>query len=643
MPPKTASALQQTAFPAIGIAIVLAMLTAVVCAGVVRNDYVNLDDPDYIGNPHLQAGLTWDSVKWAFTTWHPLTWLSFLVERQLWGTHANVSHGINLFLHATNVALVFLWLNQLTGARWRSAVIALLFALHPQQMEAVAWVAERKGLLSASFGLLALLAYTAYAKARGERQGARGTVESRGAKVEGREFRLQGPRAKVWYGAALVCFVAALLSKPIWLAMPLLLLTLDYWPLGQVTAGDGRWKMEGGKKWLRLGVEKIPFLVLSLAAAGLTTRFQQQAGALQTLTDHSMGMRLMDAAAAVGHYGQTICWPRHLAVPYPREVTADPLLALGGVALLLAGLGIGWGVRKRFPVLLLGGLWFFGLLFPVLGLFQVGAQTVADRYAYLPSLGVFLVLIWLGHALFEHWHVPIAGRVCIPALMLGALAFQTQQQISHWKNSETLFTNAVTVTPNNWLAHYNLASEYDRQGRTNEALQHYQTAARIKPNYAEAHNNLGVLLAKQQRYAEAIAAFQAALLARPSFIEVRRNMAQTYLNQAKELSSAGQTAEARQVLERAISAAPEHAEAHLALGTLLARTGDLAAAVPELETAVRLKPENAMAHFTLGKVLANQGKIEAARAQFQEALHWKPDATPILQALQNLPASGGPP
>lgn len=664
----SASSTSTTSKPAqsLGIACVLALLTALVFGPVVRNDYVNLDDPTYVTEPHLQSGLTGATVKWAFTTWHPVTWLSFLAERQLWGVHTNVSHGVNLFLHCVNVALVFLCLQRLTGARWRSVMVALLFALHPQQVEAVVWVAERKGVLSVSFGLLALIAYMAYAKARGEGRGAM--------------------RAKwIWYGTALICFACGLMSKPSLVFWPLVWLALDAWPLHRMRnaecgmqnahgnkttaphpaqsssqcaaphpasghllpkAEKAQSPIEAERAWQHrlypLILEKIPFLALSIVAAWLTTHFQQQAGALQTLESVSVANRLENSVAALAHYLFKIVWPTQLAVPYPREITAQLTLVAGGAILLVGGSVLAWRERKRSPEFFVGPLWFGLLLLPVIGLLQVGAQTVADRYAYLPSIGIFLAFTWWIQSRLKSWCTPPIIQVLLAMVVMVPLVILARRQIGYWQNSETLFTHATHVTANNWLAHYNLASDYEQQGRAADALQHYLEAARIKPNYADAHNNAGVLLAKSRRYDEALACFAAALQARPDFAEVRGNMAQTYLNQAKELNSAGKTAEAKQALQQAISAAPNHAEAHLLLGTLLARAGELAAAIPELETAVRLKPEDVMAHFTFGKALANAGQFDAARQQFQEALRLKPGATPILQALESLPPDSEP-
>jgi protein O-mannosyl-transferase len=318
------------------------------------------------------------------------------------------------------------------------------------------------------------------------------------------------------------------------------------------------------------------------------------------------------------------------------------LLALGGVTLLLIGGIAGWRGRKRFPALLTGGLWFGALIFPVLGWFQVGAQTVADRYAYLPSLGLFLGVVWLGNTACQHWRGPTVSRATMLGLLLAALALRARQQIGCWKNSETLLAHAGAVTPDNWLAHYNLASYYEQQGRAPEALEQYQAAARIKPNYADAHNNAGVLLAKHRRYEEAIASFVAALAARPDFAEVKGNIAQTYLNQAKDFASAGKVAEAKTAAEQALQAMPSNSEAHIVLGTLQARAGDLPSAITHFEAALRLKPDNAMTHFNLGKALANSGHIDAAREHFQEALRLKPGATPILQALESLPSQATP-
>jgi protein O-mannosyl-transferase len=698
------------------VAAVLALITLATFFPAFRNGFVNLDDPDYVNNPHIQSGFTWAAVKWAFTTWHPVTWLSHALDCQFFGIGPRGHHATNVLFHTANAVLLLLLLYQMTGAVWRSALVAGLFALHPQQVEAVAWVAERKGVLSTFFGLLCLMAYARYAKQfqvpsskfqvprtdstphlsphpqplshpmgeggvglspseaeRAKQFQVSGAARSweldvRSQKLEGR-FLSSG-----WYWLTLLLLALGLMSKPMLVTWPFVMLLLDWWPLGRMQKeecrrkkigvgsqksgvsstphptlspieaerADGRWKgterstFNIQRSTLKgLVVEKIPFFVLSGVAALMTTRFQQQAGALQTLTDHPLGARLADALAAYAHYVAKALWPAQLAVPYPREdVSAG---AIGAGVIFLAGVSVlAWSGRKRQPAAFAGWAWFIVTLATVSGLLQVAAQTVADRYFYVPGVGLFIAVVWSVAAAVEHWRVPRSIMATACGGLLLAYGVAAQKQIRFWENSGTLFQHAITATPNNWLAHYNLAGYYERQGKAREALEHYLEAARIKPNYAEAQNNAGVLLAKSQRNAEAQEHFAAALAAKPDFVEVKGNMAQTHANEAKALASRGETEKAKQAAERALALSPNNSDAHNVLGTLLAMGGKTKDAILHFEAALRARPENASAHFNLGKALAAEGRREAARQHLREALRLKPGSPQVQQVLQSV-------
>jgi hypothetical protein len=456
----------------------LALATLITFWPATKCAFINFDDPDYVtSNPHVQDGLTWNSVRWAFIqsnsgNWHPLTWLSHMIDVEWFGHGPAGPHFTNILLHAANGALLLLALNRLTGALWPSLFVAAFFALHPLRVESVAWVAERKDVLSAFFGLGALWAYAI------------------GAPRENAGWMRLLP--------ALILYAMSLLSKPMLVTFPFVLLMLDYWPLKRFTPTAG-----SARASVKILTEKMPFLVLTIASCIITFLVQQRSGAMQSLYHMPLDARLENGLVSYSRYLGKIFWPTALATPYPHP-GGWPLTGVAAALLLVCAVSaLAVYCGHKYPFLPVGWLWYLGMLVPVLGLVQVGAQSMADRYTYLPSVGIFLVVAWTMYSFAKRRHLP-ASFWAFPAILVLAAAVLTRHQLGYWKNTETLFTHSIRVTRENWLAHYYLGWHLDTQARPEEALRHYDEAIRIKPNCAEAWNNIGFVHAQRGDFTKAL-------------------------------------------------------------------------------------------------------------------------------------------
>ena len=584
-------------------AVLLGLVTLWLYWPATRCDFIIYDDPDYVTeNPWVQAGLTAGNVGWALTTghagnWHPLTWLSLMLDEDLFGSHAAGFHFTNLILHAANAMLLFWLLRRLTGARWRSATVAALFAWHPLQVESVAWVAERKSVLCLCFGLLALLAYERYARAR---EAAR--RDPGAARAGARPIALS-------YGLAWCCFALGLMSKPMLVTWPFVLLLLDYWPLGCWQPGRRR----------ALVLEKIPFLALTVAVCAVNLAVQKSGGAVVAANNLPWDARLGNALISYVRYLGKLFWPADLAVIYPYPGHYWPL----GEVLLAAGLLAGltllvWANRRRYPFLLMGWLWFGGTLVPVIGLVQAGTQAMADRYVYIPLVGLLVMLVWGGYELMRGWRgqAPVLS-VAVLAAVSFSLAL-TRQQLGCWRNSQTLFRHAVAVTDDNFIAHSILGVVLFGQGQTNAGINELTTAIRLEPNYAEAHGNLGFVWLNLGQTDAAMREFQTAIRLMPKFAEAHRGL-------ALEFDQLGQTAAAAREYEESLRLRPDAADVQNSLGLDLEKLGRPEAAIALYRQAIRLLPSRAETHNNLGMVLARQGQPEAALNEFQEALRLNPD------------------
>jgi tetratricopeptide (TPR) repeat protein len=687
------------------LSLLLAAIAFVVFWPVAHYDYTNFDDPDYVtSNTHVLNGLTAKGVVWAFSTghagnWHPLTWISHMLDVSLFGKGPSGPHLVNLLLHAANTALLFILLQQLTGSRWRSALVAALFSLHPLHVESVAWIAERKDVLSTCFGLLSLWMYAQYVekiKFPNLESQPEGTAASRAASgLPSLRDRTSRP-----YFLSLLFFALGLMSKPMLVTLPFVLLLLDYWPLCRfrfATQSPHDPVNAPSRSVRQLIVEKIPFFALTFVSSIVTFLVQHNAGAMQTLVNYPTSARIGNALISYARYLGKVAWPISLATPYSHP-GRWPILEIILAALLILVVTVAvLRIGRKFPFALIGWLWFVGTLVPVIGIIQVGGQPMADRYMYLPSIGLFIIFAWGAAAAIQYWRVPPAIWGAMAGVLLIACSARTRDQLRYWQNSETLFVHDIAATKDNWTAYYNLGWYLDSQGRIDEALANYAQALRIRPNFSEALNNVGYSLVARKQYAEAIKYFQAALKAEPQFLEGHINIGNALresgkIDEAIEqyrlvlksqpdhvgalkdlgniLARKGQYAEAIPYLEHslrlkpdqpltqydlanalarlkrneeaivhyrlAVQQNPQYAEAHHDLGIALARAGKLDEAVIELQAAIRSKPEDAPFHRSLAKVFVAQRKLDAAVQQYNEALRLKPDFQQAKQELQAL-------
>jgi protein O-mannosyl-transferase len=586
----------------------------------VSNDFVNLDDPLYVSeNVHVLGGVTWPSIRWALTSldggfWHPLTWLSLMMDCQLFGLRAGGHHLISLLLHATNTLLLFLAFRRLTGACWRSAAVAALFALHPLHVESVAWVSDRKDILSAFFWMLALLAYAVYA----ERSKAQGKESESSTRPHLSPATLH---TRSYYLLSLFFFVCGLMSKATVLTLPFILLLLDWWPLRRFHVSTLR----------HLLLEKLPFFV-SGALAGLASVYgQKQLGALPNVVQFPFGDRVANAVLSFVRYVAQTFWPVNLAAyyPYPATFPFEPVIGAAVLSLAASALLL-WAARQR-PHLAVGWLWFIVTILPVIGLLQVGGHARADRYTYVPLTGLFLLGVWAVHDYTRRWRYQSVFLCAAAVLVISVCAVLTRRQIGYWKDSETLLAHAIAVTRDNFMAQNNLGVALTKQGQLDEAVTRLQEAVRLAPNYAEAYNNLGTALAKQGRLDEAIGRFQESLRLKP-------NYAQAHNDLGAALGRQGRLDEAIAHLEEATRLVPDSADARCNLGDALAGKGRFDEAITQYRQAIQLNPNYSDTPNHLGIALSSKGRLDEAIEQFHLALKLNPD---YAEAHGNLGAALG--
>jgi protein O-mannosyl-transferase len=545
----------------------LVLLTMALYWPATRCAFVNFDDNLYVtSNVHVQSGLTWQSIKWAglnivADNWHPLTVLSHMLVCQVFGLNPWGHHLTNVLLHALNAGLVFALLQQMTGARWRSLLAAALFAVHPLRVESVAWVSERKDVLSGCFGLLALISYARYARDR------RPTAESgmqdsapSNTQLASRftfhvsSFKLQ---AGTFYLLSLFFFAVGLMSKPMLVTWPFAMLLLDYWPLGRIgergmrnansriTVHGSRFTLQvPGTAFLPLVLEKLPFFALAASASVVTFVVQQHGSSLAMGENLPLGARIGNALISYCRHLGRLFWPTNLAAayPHPGQWPLGKVLLAGGLLLGISALV--WMQRRRFPFLLMGWLWFVGMLVPVIGLVQTGGQAMADRHTYLPSLGVLILAIWGACEVTRRWRhqlmaLSVAGAGAI-VLCLGL----TRQQLGYWRDSETLFRHALEVTESNLFAHYSLGLALGEKGQTDEAIRQYQEALHLKPDDTDLHNNLGNALAKKGKSDEAIRHYQEAIRLKPDYALAHYNLGIAFFVQGRNGAAIRQFQEA---------------------------------------------------------------------------------------------------
>jgi Flp pilus assembly protein TadD len=627
----------------------LVVLTWAVYGQVVGFEFVGIDDPGYVAdNERVLAGWSVGNFGWAFTTlaqsnWHPLTWISLMLDAWVGGGQPAVFHLTSLLLHIANTLLLFHVLWRMTGAEWRSAIVAALFAVHPLHVESVAWVAERKDVLSTLFWLLAVWAWIGY-------------VERPGVKR---------------YARVVLAMVGGLLAKPMLVTLPVVLLLLDYWPLRRFAPGRGERGAALRRPWGAL-FDKIPLAALAAASSAITLHAQSAGGAVGSLELFPLGARVGNALLSYVRYIVMMIRPTGLAIPYPYDLEALTPLRVGGAAILLAA--ISWLVlrstRSR-PYLLVGWGWYLVTLVPVIGVVQVGGQAMADRYTYVPLTGLFVMVVWG----VSDWVAPRSARVHLAAGVAAsgivlALALTARGQVGHWRDTTALFTRALAVTRNNAVAHNALGLELYKQGRLEEAIEHYRKAIEISPIYMDARVNIAAALMQDGRDEEAMQHYRAAMRLSPGEALIPMNLAVALMDKGR-LDEAAELF--RQVLERQ----PDDPSAHGALGVVLARQGRYGEAIAhfrrsvdadpsdaemrvnlgtallkqeawqdaraQLTEAIRLDPANLSAHKNLGVLLARQGRLVEARKHLEEAARLAPDdegARKNLERVKNLIQEG---
>ncbi len=582
---------------AVAVALSLAVACLVTFRSLLGSRFTEFDDPVYVTkNEVVKEGLTAHGIAWAFTDgWtfggHPLTWLSHMLDVRLFGLDPRGHHLTSLLLHAANAVLLFFILRGMTGALWPSAFTAALFAAHPLHVESVAWVAERKDVLSTFFWMLTMGAWLAYV--RRPRRGR--------------------------YLAVFLCLALGLMAKAMLVTLPLVLLLLDWWPLGRIAPAGAPGGRPKGRAPGWLLVEKAPLLALSVASSVVTSIATYRGGAVTGMESLSLGPRLSNSLLAYRWYLGKTFWPSRLAVIYPFDASAVFAAGrvLGALAVLLAVSLAAILLTRRRPFLFTGWFWFLGTLVPVIGLVQVGGQAFADRYTYVPLVGIFLAAAWGIAALPGRWrHRPAA--LAVPAIIVLALLMrQTRIQAGYWKDNLTLFNHALEVSPRSWQAHQMVAISLIKQGEGKEGIRHLEEVLKIVPAMSEAHTNLGKALADLGRPAEAVTEYEAALRIKPEDALTRALLAGLLLRQGKPKEAAAQY---REVLR----SDPGNAEAEHNLGSALDDLGQAAEAVEHFQAALRLKPDLIQAHINLGVALARLGRLDEAQLSLGRALSLDP-------------------
>jgi protein O-mannosyl-transferase len=581
------------------ICLLLFVATLAVYCPVKDYGFVNYDDDDYFfKNPHILGGFTRANIQWAFTSseamnWHPLTWLSLMLDAQLFGAGALAPHLTNVLLHAANAILLFLLLRRLTGAGLASAMLAMLFAIHPLHVESVAWISERKDVLSGFFGLLALLCYARY------------SCSSLGSHA--------------WpYGLSLLFFACGLMSKPMLVTLPFILLLLDFWPLRRFNSTS----------LARLLLEKVPFLLLCVALSVVTFLVQHQ-GAMPPLSRFPLGMRIENVFISYARYLAKTFWPVGLANPYPSTHYWPAIWVVLAVALFVALCLAAIMLRKIFPYAFTGWFWFAGMLVPVIGLVQVGAQAMADRYMYLPIIGVLLIVIWGLKDIFARYQPPPPVIFAGAILVLFACTVRARNQVATWQNDGTLFSHALAVTQHNYFANLYLAYWYEKNGETDQSLHYYYEAARISPGDPADLYNAANAFAKLGRWDEAIVIYHRVLQVTPNDPDILNNL-------GFALAQNHQLPEATTCFESVLKLKPDSTDAHNNLAAIYFMQGRYSEAAQQYAAALQLTPNDPRIFVNLGDADLRLGQTNAAVQSYTRALHLQPGnrlARARLQAM----------
>jgi len=588
--------------PDIFICILVSLAVLVAYWPVRHYDLISLDDIDYItGNPYVKAGLTWNSFSWAVKDvhtgyWHPLTWVSHMLDYQLFGAKVGGHHWTNVIFHIANSILLYLFLKHVSGRVWESALVAALFAVHPLNVESVAWVSERKNVLCTFFWFTGMWSYAYYVE-------------------HPTPYR---------YCLILMTFSLGLMSKPMIVTFPFTLLLLDYWPMGRLAS----WKM-----FPRLVFEKLPLFILAVIVGVVTFLSSLHGDVTISIDKLPMGDRLANAAVSYARYLEKMFWPKNLAVfyPYSREFS---LFQMSSALLLLSVIsGLAIFLAHRYRYLLAGWLWYLGTLVPVIGLIQVGKQAMADRYAYIPMIGLFIIIAWGVPDLLRAWPQRKIILVISSAAVVSSLMVCTILQVRYWQNGVTLFKHALQVTDMNSRAHYNLGISLTDIGRFEEAVYHFTNAMKLEPEYAGAYGYMGIALARQGKTDEAMVYYLEAL-------RIKQDDEMTHNNLGVALAGKGKFEEAIAHFQQALKIRPDYVYANRNMAGALAKLGRTEEAIGYYEIALKLDKDNAVTHNNLGLALASIGRDQEAMGHFQEALKMNPnyeDAINNLRSLQRKP------
>jgi protein O-mannosyl-transferase len=572
MAPIPPSERRKTAY----VASLLALITVLLYWRTAGFEFMVVDDHQYVfQNAMVMKGISWAGIKWAFTTlhaanWHPLTWISHMLDCSLYGLFAGGHHLTSVFFHTANAVLLFLVLKRLTGNFWPSALVAALFAWHPAHVESVAWVCERKDILSMFFMMLTVWAYARYA-----------TRPAVGK-----------------YLLTLLLFAMGLMTKPMLVTLPCVLLLLDYWPLNRLATTEDPAASHHKTGWPKLFIEKLPFFFLSALSCAITVVAQHRGGAIQTLEKIPLSSRAMNALNAYGDYLEKAIWPVHLSVFYPLPATLPLGLLVCSIVVIALGSYLVFRQRLRAPWLIVGWLWFLGTLVPVIGLVQVGSQAMADRYTYIPYIGLFIMVAWTADYVLKQSAALKPLFVGGASILLVACAVLSEIQLSYWHDSIRLFTHALAVTRSNVFCEKNLSYALSEAGRGKEAIPHYEAILRITPKDLKARYNLGL-----------------------------------------ELISAGQPAEAETQFSEALKYQPDSDKLHNSLGIALSRQGKLDPAGAEFEKAIQLNPQFPWPYLNYAVILQKKGLAGAAITNYTKALEFQPDWAEALDKLAFLRAT----
>ena len=600
----------------IAICIFLVVATLAVYWQIQDHEFLYFDDNQYVtDNLNVKTGFTRESIVWAFTTshaanWHPVTWLSHILDYQLYGLHPKGHLLTNLLIHIANALLLFTVLLRMTGALWQSGFVAALFALHPFNVESVAWAAERKNVLSTLFWLLTTWAYIRYTE--------KPTVKK--------------------YGWVALFLALGLMSKPMLVTLPFVLLLLDYWPLkrwkadDQVGASPPR-QSQNQTSLSFLILEKVPLLALAVGSSITTFIVQRAGGAVQSADVFPLQERVINAFVSYLSYLQKTVWPSGLSVFYAHPGNSLPIWK-GIVSAALLVVFTAWVIRvaRRLPYLAVGWFWYLGTLIPVIGVVQVGAQAMADRYAYVPLIGIFIIAAWGLPDFLATWN----QREKTPVLFAGLLAplmVVTWMQVNHWKNGITLFQHTISVTHDKYRefarAHNNLGIALKKKGRLIEAITQYKTAIKVNPDFSKPYNNLGNISMITKNFDEAIRYYKESIRISPDY-------ANAYSNLGTVLLQKGEKEEAVVYLRDAIRINPDLNQARTNLGTILSQIGEKEEAIVHLREAVKINPDLALGHFSLGNVLFQTGETEEAITHYREAVRIKPDYLLFRKILEEV-------